>query len=174
MDAGGAGRTNHESQFRRLIPASKPPGNNSDKSCVIVLSDWSQRPRQELIDQIERIFQQPDEQALIPTVLVVDDLGSIHADHELLLNDLTYAGGILLVSHSQDELETIRRDPLAFAATQLVAVQAPSLVTTAQSPSVPSSPDAYKEFAKAVTRLSPGALQDVVEGRRTDDWRYSI
>jgi hypothetical protein len=171
---GGTGRTNHESQFRRLIPANKPPGDKSDDPWVIVLSDWSQRTRQELIDQIERIFQQPDEQAPVPTVLIVDDLGSLHADHELLLNDLTNTGGILLASDSQEEIETIRRDPLAFAATQLAAVQAPSVVTTAPLSSVPSSPDAYKEFAKAVTRLSPGALQDVIEGNRPDDWRYLI
>ena len=174
MDAGGTGRTNHESQFRRLIPASNPPGNKSDNPWVIVLSDWSQQPRQELIDQIERIFRHPDEQALVPTVLIVDDVGSPHADHDLLLNGLTNAGGILLVPHSQEEIETIRRDPLAFAATQLVAMQAHSLVTAPLSLSVPSSPDAYKEFAKAVTRLPPGALQDVIEGRRSDDWRYSI
>jgi hypothetical protein len=77
------------------------------------------------------------------------------------------------VADSQEEIEAIRRDPLAFASTQLLAMQAHSVVTTAPSPPVPSSPDAYKEFAKAVTRLSPGGLQDVIEGHRTDDWRYS-
>jgi len=174
MDVGGTGRTNYESQFRRLIPASDSPGDKGNLPWVIVLSDWSQRPHQELINRIEAIFGPPDEQVLVPTVLIIDDLGSAVADHEVLLSDLTRAGGIPLVPHSQEEIETLRRDPLAFAATQLVAMQAHSAVTTAPSPSVPSSPDAYKEFAKAVTRLSPGALQDVIEGRRTDDWRYSI
>jgi hypothetical protein len=174
MDVDENGRTNHGSQFTRLIPGGKPPGNEGDNSRVFVLSDWSQRPQQELLDQIKRIFWHPAEQALVPTVLIVDDLGSPHSDHELLLSDLTHAGGVLLVPHSREEIETSRHDPLAFAATQLVAMQAHSVVTTTLSPSVPSSPDAYKEFAKAVTRLSPGALQDVIEGHRSDDWRYSV
>jgi hypothetical protein len=113
---------NHESQFRRLIPASDPPGNDNDHPCLVVLSDWSQRPRQELIDQIEEIFRHSDERVLVPTVLIVDDLGSPLADHEGLLSDLTRAGGIVLVPNSQDEIQTIQTNPLIFAATQLAAM----------------------------------------------------
>ena len=174
IDADETGRTNGELQFTRMIPEGKPPGNYGDKSWLFVSSDWYDRPQAELFDQIERIFRHRDEPALVPTVLIVDDLGSPNADHELLLSDLTHAGGVVLVPDSQEEIETIRKDPRAFAAAQLVAMLAHSVVTTASSPSVPSSPDAYKEFAKAVTRLSPGAIQDVIEGHRSDDWRYSV
>lgn len=174
VEVGGSGRTNNESVFRRLTPAGNSQGDNSSSPCVIVLSDWSQRPYQELRDRIADIFREPDERAGLPTVLIVDDLASLDADHEAMLSDLATAGGIPLVPDSQEEIETIRRDPLAFAATQIaIAMQAHPSGSTAPSPSGPSLPDAYKEFAKAVTRLSPQALQDVIEGRRTDDWRYS-
>jgi hypothetical protein len=155
------------------IPASNSSVSINNNPCVVILSDWSQRPRQELMDRIEGIFRRPGEQALVPTVLIVDDLGSSLADHEGLLNDLTQAGGIVLEPYAQEEIETMRQHPLALLATQLAAIQAHWGVATALSPAVPSSPDAYKEFAKAVTRLSPGALLDVIEGHRTDDWRYS-
>jgi hypothetical protein len=174
VGAGETDRANHESQFRRLIPASNPLGSKGDNPWVAILSDWSQRPSEELINRIQAIFRPSQEPALVPTVIVVDDLSSPHADHELLLNDLTMAGAIPLVAHSQEEFELIRTDPFVFAATQVVAMQAQSASGGLLSPQVPTSPDAYKEFAKAVTRLSPEAMQDVIKGRRTDDWRYSI
>jgi DNA-binding transcriptional ArsR family regulator len=165
------GKTMHK--FRRLTPASTPSMIKSGNCWVIVLSDWSPGPDQGLIERVQTIFGRPDQQALLPTVLIVDDVGSPQANHEMLLSDLTEVGGIVLLPHSQEEIEAIRRDPVAFAAAQLAAMQAHPVGTSAPSASAPSSPDAYKEFAKAVTRLSPGELRDVIAGHRTDDWRYS-
>jgi hypothetical protein len=157
-------------QLTRLYP----PGDNGKIPCVIVLSDWAELPRHDVINCVAEIFRQAGERQNVATVLIVDDLGSIHAEYEVLLSALTEAGGIILAPDSPEEIEMVRRDPLVFAEAQLIAAQSHSAVATAPllSPSMPGSPDAYKEFGKAVTRLLPGELEEVIEGRRHDDWRY--
>jgi GNAT superfamily N-acetyltransferase len=174
-DADGTGNTNPEPGFKRLITTNNSQEGNGNAPWLVVLSDWSKRPWKELFDRIAQIFREPHEQVLVPTVIIVDDLDNSLADHETLLTELTRAGGIVLVPQTDEEVETIQREPVAFAARQLVvAMQAqPSGVGTLPL-SGPSFPHGYKEFAKPVTRLSPGALQDIIEGRRSDDWRYSI
>jgi len=155
---------------RRLSPEGDGPESTSNCPWVIVLSDWSQRS-QELVQRVQGLFRQTGANEPVPTVLVVDDLGSATADHRMLLKELTEAGVIVLAPEPEEEIATIRRAPLAFAATQLASMQASPAVATAFTPSGPSEPDGYKELAKAVTRLSPEALQEVIEGRRWDDGR---
>jgi len=164
----------NELHYRRLTPTGNSTHNTSDDSWLVILGDWSSRPREELISRIAAIFQQRDELAAVPIVLVVDDLGKSDADHQALLIALTEAGANILAPHSQEEADTIMKDPVAFAASELaVVMRSHSVSATTRSPSDPNSPDAFKEFAKAVTRLSPADLKEIINGQRTDDWRYS-
>lgn len=165
---------NLENQIRRLLPASNLPDDSCAGTWAIVLSDWPQHSREELLRQLERLFEQQDEKVPIPTVLVLDDGGGTQTEHQSFLKDLTCAGGIILVPESEEELAMVRNAPLAFAAKQfMAAAQSLPVGTASLSPAGPSSPDAYKDFGKAVTRLSPVTLQELIEGQRTDDWRYS-
>ena len=84
------GKTMHK--FRRLTPASTASMIKSGKFWVIVLSDWSPRPDQELIERVQTIFGQPDQQALVPTVLILDDVGSATSESPSAFERLDQGG----------------------------------------------------------------------------------
>ncbi len=164
----------HAPHFGRLMPTGNSTDNNSDVAWLVILSDWLDWPHQDLSRRIAEILRRREEVATVPIILVVDDLGRSGADHEASLSDLTQAGATILVPHSQEEVDTIKADPVAFAASRAAFVTPlHSAGAATRSLSHPTSPDGFKEFAKAVTRLSPTDLREVIEGQRADDWRYS-
>ena len=159
-----------ESRFIRLMPVSNSLGDTCDQPWIIVLSDWSSQPPLDLPRHIAEIVRHRGRSLQSPTIIVVDDLRKSDVVHEMLLSELTEAGAIVLAPNSQEETEIVEKAPLAFAAMQM----SHSVVVTPSSASDPNLPNAYKEFGKAITRLKPDELKEIIEGPRTDDWRYSI
>lgn len=83
-------------------------------------------------------------------------------------------GAFVLEPDGETEVQVAANDPLGFAHQQLVAAMAAGAQSgIAPTPGSVSAPDGYRELGKAVTRLSPQELADLIEGRRRDDqWRY--
>lgn len=149
---------------------------------LVVLSDWSPRHITELNRRIKQVFSDAPTRHGFPTVIVVDDLAARNQDHQQMLAKLVELGGIILPPADAAELASAKSDPRAFALRQFevgkaaIGSSATGLQTTARLQSAePLESDGYQEFSKAVNKLSPDDLKQMVEGRRFgdgDDWRY--
>jgi hypothetical protein len=155
-------------QVQRILPGSPAPTGDWESLFVAVLSHW-RNDRESLPDRIDEVFAAARSVDGLPSVLVVDDTRSDNEDHRIFLDKLTDAGACVLVPESDEEREAVRNDPFAYAADQFrQAVQ----VATALPPPPVSQPDGYEAFGTAFTKLSPEELESLIEGRRTDDWKY--
>lgn len=178
-------------QFTRLVPTGSPPDRSNDNPWVIVLSDWPAAHNEKLLRLVESAFDEA-RHPHHPLVLIVDDnAGSLDAAHRQRLDELTEAGAFVLEPESEAEVKTA--DDLnrfiaihISAALQAVSVAATSFLPvegyqewlarnaqnvvshapTGPHPSAPSQPQGYLEFAKAVTKLSPEQIEDMMKVRK--------
>jgi hypothetical protein len=168
-------------------------GNAVERPWVIDLDEWltprgdrwlsEAQAKQVLVQCVNAVFERRNPREPLPTVFVVEKGVTavpdyqlfLAGDYQLFLTELIEAGAILLQPEGDAELAVVRDDPLRFAAQQLAcSMQAVAVAQTVPVPSTPSKPDAYAEFATAFTRLSAKVMEDVIAGRRSDDWRYEI
>jgi hypothetical protein len=137
---------------------------------VIVLSDWVDGLQGDLVNRVGGVARTASADGSGPIVLVLDDINDDGAKHRLLLEELADAGGIILQPESREEASVFQLDPVQFVSAQVGMITSPP----ATSPDAgPSDPTGFEQFTKAVTRLSPHEMKDLVEGRRAnDDWRF--
>lgn len=153
------------SSIKRLRPAIQRGEEGTSAAWVAVLSEWKERP-EELCSRIEGLFAARN---TLPVVLVVDDIRTATVEHRHFLTRLTVTGATVLEPESEADLLSARTDPIAFG-TALLATA--GQVSGHPSTTPPGNPAGYEAFGTAFTRLSKKDMEDVIEGRRTDDWRY--
>jgi hypothetical protein len=164
-------------RFERIHPGVEVQGDAVQRPWVIVLSDWARndsllQQASVLVSRVNELFERAESQGAVPLILVVDDMpldGWTEPGRQFVA-DLAEAGASILQPESEAEARAVENDPLGFADEQLRAA-----MTVVQSLAAPppatsgSKSDGYTEFGRAVTRLSPEELADVMEGRRRDD-----
>lgn len=107
--------------------------------------------------------------------MVVDDVAERRKDHRDLLVKLAEFGGIVLEPVNSDELDEAISDPREFALRQFRKKSAAISSTAGVRAAEPTDPHGYQEFGKAVTKVSPDDLKQMVDGRDSsngDSWRY--
>jgi hypothetical protein len=153
------------SAIKRLRPTAQRGEDGTSAAWVALLSEWKERP-EDLCSRIEGLFAARN---TLPAVLVVEDVRTATVEHRHFLTRLTVAGATVLEPESEADLLSARTDPVAFGAA-LLATAGQAAGPPSTSP--PGNPAGYEAFGTAFTRLSKKDMEDVIEGRRTDDWRY--
>jgi hypothetical protein len=173
--------------FERISPGVEPAPNTVDRPWVIRMSDWPTERDEELLRLVEEAFANaahPD-----PLILVVDDqAGTVDGGYRHRLEVLARAGAFLLEPQPEDEITTPADLDRFIAAQMSAAIHAISIPVpaslpvedyqrwlaasarnlpspTGPHPSMPSQPQGYLEFAKALTKLTPEQLEAMMQVR---------
>lgn len=161
-----------ESRLERIRPGVETSDAATDRGWLFVLSDWPLHEA-ELKRRMAEVFANASSGQEFPMVLIVDDLAVRSQDHRRLLVNLAEMGGTILEAAGPGELEEAKRDPYRFAVQHLSVGEPVAESAIVQARPEPGQEEGYREFGKALTRLSPDELKEMVEGRPDGaDWRY--
>jgi hypothetical protein len=148
-----------------LTPATLSTG----QGLILLLSECTQR--YDHIQEIMQKFGKRKEYKSAPLLIVVDDLDRRHLEKKeiagarMIKLACVDAGAVVLEPANHAEAEELHDNPVEYAQKlcRSVEVAFAKAEREGASSTLPSEPDAYRRFAKAVHRLRPDTIRKMLE-----------